>query len=56
MDFWIDIGFSILFRFLKERKDVERYKPAIRKLIRTYQLAFPDDEIWQEVSARGNGQ
>ena len=52
MDFWVDIGFAIIFRLLKGKKDVSQYQQAIRKLIRTYQIAYPQDEIWVEVCDR----
>jgi hypothetical protein len=47
MDFWTDIGFAVLLRLLKDRRELKRYRAAFLKLAQTIILAFHDDADFQ---------
>ena len=46
MDFWIDIGFAVLLRLLKDRREAPKWKAAFQKLRKALDQAFPDATLW----------
>lgn len=44
MEFWTDIAFAVLLRLLKERRGLDKFKPAFIKLAQAILDAFPPDE------------
>lgn len=45
MDFWIDIGFAVLLRLLKDRRESPKWKAAFLKLRGAIDVAFPPDTV-----------
>lgn len=42
MDFWIDIGFAVLLRLLKNRRELPKWQSAFIKLYVAIETAFPE--------------
>jgi hypothetical protein len=49
MDFYLDIGFAVLFRVLRERHALVRLRPAFLKLFKAIWYAYGDEEAFREV-------
>lgn len=43
MDFWVDIGFAVLLRLLKDKREFPKFKAAFLKLRDAINIAFPSD-------------
>ena len=43
MDFWISMGFSVLFQMLKDKKAASQFRGALIKLFRTISAVMGDD-------------
>lgn len=41
MDFWVDMGFAVLLRLLRDRRERERFRAAFRKVHDAIEIAFP---------------
>lgn len=47
MDFYIDIGFAVLLRLLKDRREAPKWRAAFAKLYNAVGHAFvPDHKDW----------
>lgn len=54
MDFYIDIGFAVLLRLLKDRRELKKWRSAFLKLAQTIILAYgQDEEFVQAVKSEG---
>jgi hypothetical protein len=47
VDFWTDIGFAVLLRLLKDRRELKKYRAAFLKLAQTIILAYHEDADFQ---------
>lgn len=45
MDFWIDIGFAVLLRLLRDRRESGKWKAAFLKLYHLIEVAFPVETL-----------
>jgi hypothetical protein len=55
MEFWIDFAFSILFRALKDKKQIEKFRTALAKVHRTIEVAAEsDNKLEQLIHPRPN--
>jgi hypothetical protein len=52
MDFWIDIGFAVLLRLLKDRRESPKWKAAFLKLRGAIDAAFPPDSVSEEIGGQ----
>ena len=50
MDFWTDIGFAVLLRLLKDRRELKRYREAFLKLARTILAAYEEDQEFAKMA------
>lgn len=48
MDFWIDIGFAVLLRLLKDRRESGKWKAAFLKIYHAIEVAFPVETLGLE--------
>jgi hypothetical protein len=54
VDFYIDLGFAVLLRLLKDRRELKKWRPAFLKLAQTIILAYgQDEEFVQQVKSEG---
>ena len=44
MDFWTDIGFAVLLRLLKDRRELKKYRAAFLKLANAILAAYEGDQ------------
>lgn len=49
MDFWIDIGFAVLLRLLKDRRNAPQWRAAFLKLRNAIDVAFPPDSVEERI-------
>jgi hypothetical protein len=49
MDFWIDIGFAVLLRLLRDRREAPKWRAAFLKLRGAIDAAFPPDTVKEEI-------
>lgn len=53
MDFYIDLGAAVMFRILKDRRMVQKYRPLFLKLAAAIQTAFASDATFEsEVASK----
>ena len=52
MDFWTDIGFAVLLRLLKDRRELKKYRAAFLKLAQTIIVAYQSDPEFVEAVKR----
>jgi len=50
MDFWIDIGFAVLLRLLKNKADSKKWQAAFLKLARAIDAAFLEDPTFPSLT------
>ena len=48
MDFYIDIGFAVLLRLLKDRKSLPKFRTAFLKLAAAIETAFASDATFAD--------
>jgi len=50
MDFYIDIGFAVLLRLLKDRKQLNKFRTAFAKLVRGAIDVYGSDPVFREMA------
>jgi len=53
VEFWTDIGFAVLLRLLKDRRELKKFRSAFLKLAQTILLAYSGDESFVD-SVKGS--
>lgn len=46
MEFYIDIGFAVLLRLLKDRRELKKWRSAFLKLAQAIILAYGEDDAF----------
>ena len=48
MDFYIDIGFAVLLRLLKDKRSLPKYRSAFLKIAAAIETAFASDAAFAD--------